>query len=108
MGSRCWHSSLLYEAYQYLDKVLIPNGWSHPDRYDWSERAHNWSRGVTVSITIPEDEDNVDEIWNAKWGIDPERPCPGNTGETCPTEWDEAAWRFFTGPSVKITVRDND
>ena len=21
---------LLYEAYQYLDQVLIPNGWSHP------------------------------------------------------------------------------
>ena len=84
---------------------------------------------MPVSITIPEDEDNVDEVmvidvgvgplsaielgiwdgeWNAKWGIDPERPCPGNTGETCPTEWDLAVFRGLTGPSVKITVRDND
>lgn len=121
---------LLGEAYQYLDKVLIPSGWSHPDGEDWSDRAHNWSRGVPVSITIPDDDvvngDRVVAIdvslgllsagllgifsdeWNARWSIDPERPCPGDPDSTCPTEWDEAFWREFTGPSVKITVRDND
>ncbi len=122
--------ALLGEAYQYLDKALIPSSWSHPDGYDWSDRAHNWSQGVPVSITIPDDdEDNPDRVmaidvsvgllsdfeigvwgdeWNAKWGIDPERPCPGDPDSTCPTEWDTAPWRDFTGPSVKITVRDND
>ena len=120
---------LLWEAYQYLDKVLIPNGWSHPDGYDWSDRAHSWSGGVPVSITIPEDDDADDEVmiidvevsavsvfelgawedeWNAKWEIDPDRPCPGDPASTCPTEWDIAPWRSFTGPSVRITVRDND
>ena len=90
---------------------------------------HNWSRGVPVSITIPEDEDNGDETllidvalgpvpafelgiwddeWNARWGIDPDRSCPGDPASTCPTEWDLAVFRGLTGPSVKITVRDND
>ena len=121
---------LLYGAYEYLDKALIPSGWSHPDGHDWSDRAHNWSQGVPVSITIPDDDqDNPDRVmvidvsaavlpayevgvyddeWNLRWGIDPERPCPGDPESTCPTEWDTAPWRDFTGPSVKITVRDND
>ena len=121
--------SLLNDAYQYLDKVMIPSGWSHPDGEDWSDRVHSWSAGVPVSITIPDDANNVDEVllidvsvgllgagelgifdeeWNARWGIDPDRPCPGDPESTCPTEWDIAAWRDFTGPTVKITVRDND
>ena len=87
-------------------------------------------RFVPVSITVPDDDmDNPDRVmvidvsvspvsdlelgiwgdeWNSKWGIDPERPCPGDPESTCPTEWDLAVWRDFTGPSVKITVRDND
>ena len=128
---------LLNGAYAYLDKVLIPNGWRHPDGDDWNnpygepgqQRAHSWSGGVPVTITIPEDDDTGDEVlvidlgvgplssleldiyddeWNAKWGVNPDRPCPGGSEEKCPTEWDEAVWRFFTGPSVKVTVRDND
>lgn len=122
--------ALLDGVYEYLDKALVPSGWSHPDGQDWTNIAHNWSQGVPVSITIPDDdEDNPDRVlmidislrvlppyhvgvydyeWNAKWGIDPERSCPGDPDSTCPTAWDEAAWRDFTGPSVKITVRDND
>ena len=68
---------------------------------------HNWSRGVPVSITVPDDdEDNPDRVmvidvslsvvsdrevglwedeWNSKWGIDPQRPCPGDPESTCPT-----------------------
>ncbi len=121
---------LLSDAYRYLDKVLIPSGWSHPDGYDWSDRTHNWSQGVPVSIAIPDDDvDNPDRVmvidvsvwllgarelgifgdeWNSKWGINPDRPCSGDPDSTCPTEWDRSQWRSFTGPSVKITVRDND
>lgn len=124
---------LLYDVYQYLDKVLIPNGWNHPDeeyREYWNGRTYNWSRGVPVTITIPDDDvDNPDRVmvldvsanpvsdlelgiwgdeWNARWGIDPERPCPGDPDSTCATEWDLAIWRDFTGPGVKITVWDND
>ena len=104
--------ALLYEAYEYLGRALIPSGWSHPDRADWSGRAHHWSRGVPVSITIPDDDvDNPDRVmlidilvgilpayevgvsddeWNARWGIDPERRCPGDPDAACPTEWDRA------------------
>ena len=121
---------LLFGAYEYVGRALIPSGWSHPDGDDWSDRAHNWSRGVPVTITIPDDDvDNPDRVllidvslallsasevgafndeWNARWGIDPERSCVGDPASTCPTEWDRASWRDFTGPSVKITVRDND
>ena len=129
--------NLLWETYQYWDKILIPSGWSHPDGADdedvrdyWRELSHNWSRGVPVTITVPDDEnENPDRVmaidisvrvlsawvlglwddeWQAKWGIDSERPCPGDPNEVCPTGWDTAPWRDFTGPSVKITVRDND
>ena len=123
-------ADILYETYAYLDRALVPSGWSHPDGDDWSRRAHNWSRGVPVSITIPDDDvDNPDRVlvidlsvgplsvfevdvstdeWNAKWGIDPQRRCPGDPASACPTEWDRAVFRDFTGPSVRITVRDND
>ena len=85
---------------------------------------------MLVSITVPDDdEDNPDRVmvidvslsvvsdrevglwedeWNSKWGIDPQRPCPVDPESTCPTQWDLASWRDFTGPSVRITVRDND
>lgn len=85
---------------------------------------------MTVAIIIPDDDvDNPDRVmaidvsagplsvyelgiwndeWNAKWGINPDRPCPGDPDDTCPTDWDLAVFRDFTGPSVKITVRDND
>ena len=122
---------LLWQSYQFMDKALIPSGWSHPDGDDWSERAHHWSQGVPVSIEIPDDDvDNPDRVmvidvslavlssyelgitddeWNAKWDIDPVRQCPpGSDQPTCPTIWDSSPFRDFTGPSVKITVRDND
>ncbi len=111
---------LLFQVYEYTDKALIPSGWTHPDGDDWSDRAHNWSRGVPITITVPDDDaDNPDRVmlidvsawvlsayevglyddeWNAKWGIDPDGT----------SAWDTASWRDFTGPSIKITVRDDD
>ena len=105
----------------YLDAALIPSGWTHPDGEEWwSLRSYSWSSGVPVSITIPDDDvDNPDRVlvvdisvgvlsayivgvtddeWNARWGIDPDGT----------TSWDEASWRDFTAPSIRITVRDND
>ena len=124
---------LLSGVYEYSNRVLIPNGWSHLNenyREQWRERSHGWSSGIPVSVTIPDDDvDNPDRVmvidlsvglisryeldmglddWNLSWGIDPDRPCQEDTDETCPTEWDQAVYRDFTGPSVKITVRDND
>ena len=110
---------LLYDAYRYSDKVLIPSGWSHPEGYDWSDRVHNWSRGVPVSVEIDENPVTEDEAgvvdveiglmshyelgisadeWNAKWGVTPDGP----------TEWDQSIFRGFKGPSVKITVRNSN
>ena len=74
----------------------------------WTIRTGSWLIDVLVALLDARELGIFDEEWNARWGIDPERPCPGDPTSTCPTEWDVLAWRAFTGPGVKITVRDND
>ena len=105
-------------ASAYSGRVLIPSGWTHPGDEDWSGFTHNWSRGVPVTFTAPEDSDNADDVTVIDHYViavpyDNYYPCQDAADvEKCSDDWD-AAWtkspyQSLTGASVKITVRDND
>ena len=109
-------------AHQYTSHLLVPNGWTHPDPDEapyWADYIHNWSQGVRVTFTIPEDADTDDEIalmdhFVSRLQYEHYRPCKGLSNEQqCRDDWD-AAWanspyrEFLTGASVIIRVRDND
>ena len=111
-------------AHQYTSHLLVPNGWTHPDPDEapyWADVIHNWSQGVRVTFTIPEDADTDDEIalmdhFVRQLPYEHYRPCRQETQaerDQCRQDWDNdwanAPYReFLTGASVIIRVRDND
>ena len=105
-------------VFAFNERVLIPSDWTHPGGDDWSDFTYNWSRGVRVSFTAPEDSDNVDDIAAVAHYViavpyDYYRPCEGAADPVqCGEDWDDAwsnsAYQSLTGAHVKVTVRDND
>ena len=106
------------EALAWTGRVLIPNGWTHPNGDDWSAFTYNWSRGVPVSFTAPEDSDTVDDVTVIDHFViavpyDHYRPCEGaedpvKCGEDWDNAWAKSPYQSLTGAHVKVTVRDND
>ena len=64
----------------------------------WPERSEQ-VRVSTTNITVTE---------GGTASLNRQPPLPWDSDATCPTEWNTSAWLAFSGPSVKITVRDND
>ena len=108
-------------AFIYTGSVLIPTGWTHPRGEDWSDFAYNWNQGVKVAFTAPEDEDDLDDVAVMHHFVTAVpygnyRPCSGEETEAdreqCRQDWEDAweksPYRFLTGSSVKVIVRDND
>ena len=106
------------EVHEYLGHILVPDGWTHPQKQDWSTFTHNWRRGVRVSFTAIEDDDDLNDVVVADHSVTPVpyddyRPCQGHSNpEKCQQDWDEAweksPYLQLTGASVIVTVRDND
>ena len=108
------------EILQYQGRVMIPNGWTHPHGADWSGLAYNWSQGVKVTFTAPEDSDVEDDIVVVDHFVYAVpyihyRPCSQGTQaerDQCRQDWDDAwansPYRQLAGASVMVTVRDND
>ena len=106
------------EVHEYLGHILVPDGWTHPQKQDWSTFTHNWRRGVRVSFTVIEDDDDLNDVVVADHSVTPVpyddyRPCQGHSNpEKCQQDWDEAweksPYLQLTGASVIVTVRDND
>ncbi len=98
--------------------ILIPNGWTHPRGEDWSDFTYNWSQGVKVTFTAPEDSDNVDDVtvidhYVLAVAYDHYSLCEGASDSAkCRQDWDDAwarsPYQYLTGAHVKVTVRDND
>ncbi len=113
-------ADLRSEVAQYQGKILIPNGWTHPHGADWSGLTYNWSQGVRVTFTAPEDSDSEDDVMVVDHSVfatpyNHYRPCSEGTQaerDQCRQDWDDAwassPYRHLTGPSVIVTVRDND
>ena len=106
------------EVFKFQGRLLIPNGWTHPHGEDWSAFTHNWSQGVRVTFIAPEDGDADDDVVVVHHYVHPEpyvhyRPCEGHADEQqCRQDWDDAwansPYRYLTGASVIVRVRDND
>ena len=87
---------------------------------DWSSLTYNWSQGVRVTFTAPEDSDAEDDIVVVDHSVfatpyNHYRPCSEGTQaerDQCEQDWEDdwaqSPYRQLTGASVKITVRDND
>ena len=111
-------------AFEYNTRVLVPNGWTHPDPDEasfWAEVAYNWNQGVRVTFTAPEDDDSDDEValmdhYVTPLPYDHYRPCSEEETEAdrekCKQAWEDAwansPYQYLTGASVLVTVRDND
>ncbi len=112
-------------------RFLVPDNWTHPDpQRDWSNTAFEWDQGATFSYSAQEDADAEDgaaliDIWVERLDYDLYKPCDyadltkyeGNTTDEqkaqCRQDWNDA-WEMspsyldLTGPSVAVTVRDDD
>ena len=110
-------------AHEFSGSVLVPTGWTHPDpdQVDsWRESSNTWNQGVRVTFTAPEDSDTDDEVavidhFVIAVSYGHYRPCEQGTQaerEQCredwEDDWEDSPYRFLTGASVKIIVRDND
>lgn len=108
-------------AFVYTGSVLIPTGWTHPRGEDWSDFAYNWNQGAKVTFTAPEDDDDVDDVAVMDHFViavpyGNYRPCSEEETaadrEQCKQDWENAweksPYRYLTGTSVKVIVRDND
>ena len=110
-------------AFAYTQSLLVPNGWTHPDPDEapyWTEFSYNWSQGVRVTFTAPEDGDADDEVAVMDHFVGPlpydhYRPCRQEDQaerDQCKQDWEDAwensPYQQLTGASVKVTVRDND
>ena len=110
-------------AFAYNQSLLVPNGWTHPDPDEapyWTEFSYNWSQGVRVTFTAPEDADTEDEVavmyhFVSPLPYDHYRPCRQDDQaerDQCKQDWDDAwansPYRKLSGADVKVTVRDND
>ena len=110
-------------AFAYNQSLLVPSGWTHPDPEQapyWTEFSYNWSQGVRVTFTAPEDGDADDEVAVMDHFVTPlpydhYRPCRQEDQaerDQCRQDWDDAwensPYRELTGASVKVLVRDND
>ena len=110
-------------AFEYSQSLLVPNGWTHPDPDEapyWTEFSYNWSQGVRVTFTAPEDADTEDEVAVMDHFVSPlpydhYRPCRQEDlaeRDQCKQDWEQAwaesPYQQLTGASVKVIVRDND
>ena len=117
------YSDLEEAAFEYNQSLLVPNGWTHPDPNEveyWREFAYNWSQGVRVTFTAPEDSDTDDEVEVMSHFVTPlpydhYRPCRqedqaerDQCRQDWNDEWADSPYRLLTGAGVKVTVRDND
>ena len=102
-------------------RLLVPDGWTHPDPdTDWSNFAYEWDQGATVTRTANEDADPDDdtamvEIWVQQLPYDRYKPCdfvPASDKAQCRQDWDndwaDSPYVRLTGPSVAVTIRDDD
>ena len=107
------------EINNFQGRILVPSGWTHPNREDWSDFTHAWNQGVQVSFTAPEDTDALDDVVVAGHDIFPiDYGGLGISEQDWKTAWqnssayglveDDGRIRILTGAGVKITVRDND
>ena len=110
-------------AFAYTQSLLVPNGWTHPDPDEapyWTEFSYNWSQGVRVTFTAPEDGDADDEVAVMDHFVTPlpyhhYGPCRQEDQaerDQCRQAWDDAwansVYQYLTGASVIVIVRDND
>ena len=102
-------------------RLLAPDGWTHPDPdTDWSNYTFEWDQGATVTRTANEDADNEDgseliDIWVERLPYDIYKPCdfvPATDKAQCRQDWDNdwanSPYLRLTGPSVAVTIRDDD
>ena len=110
-------------AFEYSQSLLVPSGWTHPDPDEApyrTESSYNWSQGIRVTFTAPEDSDTEDEVAVISHFVSPlpyahYRPCRQETQadrEQCKQDWEDAwensPYQFLTGAGVIVRVRDND
>ena len=110
-------------AFAYTQSLLVPNGWTHPDPDEapyWTEFSYNWSQGVRVTFTAPEDADTEDDVAVMDHFVTPlpyhhYGPCRQEDQaerDQCRQAWDDAwansVYQYLTGASVIVIVRDND
>ena len=103
----------------HLTRYLVPDNWNHPDpNRDWNVPTFEWDEGVTVTRTANEDGDTMDgsavvDIWVEQPDYDTYKPCEGHADEMqCKQDWEDdwagSPYRKLSGPSVAVTITDND
>ena len=102
-------------------RLLAPDGWTHPDpNTDWSNYTFEWDQGATVTRTANEDADTEDgsavvNVWVERLPYDRYKPCdfvPEADKDQCRQDWNndwaDSPYVRLTGPSVAVTIRDDD
>ena len=122
-GGEGGYNDIEEAAFEYNQHVLLPSGWTHPDPDEapyWSEFSYRWNKGVRVTFTAPEDMDTDDEVAVMHHFVIPVpydhyKPCRQDDQAErvqCEQDWDDdwadSPYRYLTGASVKVIVRDND
>ena len=117
------YSDIEDAAHEFSGSVLVPTGWTHPDPdqvESWRESSNTWNQGVRVTFIAPEDSDTDDEValmyhFVTPLPYDHYRPCRQETQverDQCKQDWEDdwaaSLYRYLTGASLKIIVRNND